>query len=88
MDDADLDMVVRGTLFASVGTQGQRCTTARRLFLHQSVYDNVLDRLKKAYLQVKVGDPLTGICSFCLLFLNLLYVMPLAFDQWDEAALQ
>ena len=60
MGDADLDMVVRGTLFASVGTQGQRCTTARRLIVHESVYDNVLERLKKAYQQVKVGDPLEG----------------------------
>ena len=60
MDDADLEMVVRGTLFASVGTQGQRCTTARRLILHEAVYDNVLERLKKAYQQVKVGDPLEG----------------------------
>lgn len=61
MEDADLDMVVRGTLFASVGTQGQRCTTARRLIVHESVYDNVLERLVKAYQQVKVGDPLEGI---------------------------
>ncbi|CAK8680073.1 unnamed protein product [Clavelina lepadiformis] len=58
MEDGDLDMVVRSTLFASVGTQGQRCTTARRLILHESIYDNVLERLKKAYAQVRVGDAL------------------------------
>jgi len=53
-------MVVRSTLFASVGTQGQRCTSARRLILHESIYDNVLERLKKAYSQVRMGDPLEG----------------------------
>jgi len=58
MEDADVDMVVRGTLFASVGTQGQRCTTARRLIVHESIYDTVLEKLKKAYSQVRVGDPL------------------------------
>jgi len=58
MDDADLDMVVRASLFACVGTAGQRCTTTRRLILHEKVYDQVLERLKKAYGQVKMGDPL------------------------------
>ena len=58
MDDADLDMVVRASLFACVGTAGQRCTTTRRLILHEKVYDQVLERLKKAYGQVKMGDPM------------------------------
>ena len=58
MDDADLDMVVPATLFACVGTAGQRCTTTRRLILHEKVYDQVLERLKKAYAQVKMGDPM------------------------------
>lgn len=58
MDDADLDLVVRGVLFAAVGTAGQRCTSCRRLLLHEKVYDEVLNRLKKAYTQVKSGDPL------------------------------
>nr|XP_039274368.1 alpha-aminoadipic semialdehyde dehydrogenase-like [Styela clava] len=58
MDDADLDLVVVGTLFGSVGTQGQRCTTTRRLIVHEKVYDQVLERLKKAYKQVRIGDPL------------------------------
>jgi len=56
-DDADLDMVVIASLFACVGTAGQRCTTTRRLILHEKVYDTVLERLKKAYAQVKIGDP-------------------------------
>jgi aldehyde dehydrogenase family 7 protein A1 len=57
-DDADLNMVVMSALFACVGTAGQRCTTTRRLILHEKVYDEVLQRLKKAYSQVKMGDPL------------------------------
>ncbi|XP_019881214.1 putative aldehyde dehydrogenase family 7 member A1 homolog [Aethina tumida] len=59
-DDADLNMVVQATLFACVGTAGQRCTTTRRLILHKNVYDEVLTRLKKAYQQVqnRIGDPL------------------------------
>lgn len=60
MDDADIDMVVRASLFACVGTAGQRCTTTRRLILHEKIYDTVLARLKKAYGQVKMGDPLAA----------------------------
>jgi len=56
--DADVDMVVRAALFACVGTAGQRCTTTRRLVIHEDLYDDVLLRLKKAYAQVKIGDPL------------------------------
>lgn len=55
---ADLEMVVRSCVFACVGTAGQRCTTGRRLILHESVYDEVVTRLKKAYSQIKIGDPL------------------------------
>lgn len=58
MDDADLNMVCTAVLFASVGTCGQRCTTTRRLLLHESVYDEVLGRLKKSYAQVRIGSPL------------------------------
>ncbi len=54
---ADLDLVVRGVAFAAIGTAGQRCTTLRRLFVHDSVYEALLPRLKKAYASVKVGDP-------------------------------
>jgi aldehyde dehydrogenase family 7 protein A1 len=58
MDDADIGLAVRSILFAAVGTAGQRCTTCRRLFLHESIYQNVLDQLIGVYKQVKVGDPL------------------------------
>lgn len=59
-DDANLDMVIQSAVFACVGTAGQRCTTTRRLILHAKVYDEVVDRLKKAYNQVltRIGDPL------------------------------
>ncbi|XP_066997946.2 alpha-aminoadipic semialdehyde dehydrogenase [Anabrus simplex] len=59
-EDADLDMVVRSSVFACIGTAGQRCTTTRRLIIHDKVYDEVLTRLKKAYQQIlsRVGDPL------------------------------
>ncbi|KAJ3354929.1 Alpha-aminoadipic semialdehyde dehydrogenase [Entophlyctis luteolus] len=56
--DADLELAVRACLFAAVGTAGQRCTTTRRLFLHEKIHDQFLDRLVKAYSQVKIGDPL------------------------------
>lgn len=57
-DDADVEMVVRSALFACVGTAGQRCTTTRRLIIHENLYDDILERLIKAYGQVKIGDPL------------------------------
>ena len=58
MDDADLDMVIRGTLFGAVGTAGQRCTSTRRLLCHHSVVDKVIDGLVGAYAQVSIGNPL------------------------------
>ncbi|KAB1209508.1 Aldehyde dehydrogenase family 7 member A1 [Morella rubra] len=58
MDDADIGLAVRSILFAAVGTAGQRCTTCRRLFLHESIYQEVLDQLIGVYKQVKIGDPL------------------------------
>jgi len=58
MDDADLEMVVRSTLFAAVGTAGQRCTTMRRLILHEKIHDEVIGRLLKAYEKVKIGNPM------------------------------
>ncbi|KAJ3128299.1 Alpha-aminoadipic semialdehyde dehydrogenase [Physocladia obscura] len=57
-NDADLDLAVRACLFAAVGTAGQRCTTTRRLFLHEDIHDTFVERLVKAYAQVKIGDPL------------------------------
>ncbi|KAJ3274848.1 Aldehyde dehydrogenase 7 member B4 [Terramyces sp. JEL0728] len=58
LPDADLDLAVRSVLFAAVGTAGQRCTTTRRLILHESIYDEFIQRLIKAYSQVKIGNPL------------------------------
>lgn len=58
MDDADLDLAVPASLFAAVGTAGQRCTTLRRLIVHRAVVDKVVDRLAEAYKQVRIGDPL------------------------------
>ncbi|KCV69262.1 aldehyde dehydrogenase (NAD+) [Fonticula alba] len=58
MDDADLDLAVRGVLFASVGTAGQRCTSCRRLLLHEKIHDEFIERLTAAYKQVRIGDPL------------------------------
>ena len=56
--DADLELVLRSVVFSCIGTAGQRCTTTRRLLLHESVHDLIVERLKKAYLQVVIGDPL------------------------------
>ncbi len=56
--DADLDMAVRGILFGAVGTAGQRCTSTRRLIVHQSIVDELVQRLAKAYQQISIGDPL------------------------------
>ena len=54
---ADLDLTLRGVAFAAMGTAGQRCTSLRRLFVHESLYDAFIPRLKAAYGSVKVGDP-------------------------------
>jgi len=54
---ADLDLAIRGIAFAAVGTAGQRCTTARRLIVHESIYENVVGRLAKAYETLPIGDP-------------------------------
>ncbi len=55
---ADLDLTLRGVAFAAMGTAGQRCTTLRRLFVHESVYDSLVPRLIAAYGSVKIGNPL------------------------------
>jgi aldehyde dehydrogenase (NAD+) len=54
---ADTDLALRAIAFAAMGTAGQRCTTLRRLFVHESLYDAFLPRLKAAYGSVPVGDP-------------------------------
>ena len=56
--DASLDLAVPSIVFGAVGTAGQRCTTTRRLIVHENIYDAVKEKLKKAYAQVKVGNPL------------------------------
>lgn len=54
---ADLDLTLRGIAFAAMGTAGQRCTTLRRLFVHDSVYDALVPQLAQVYGKVQVGDP-------------------------------
>lgn len=56
--NADLDIAVRGAVFGAVGTAGQRCTTTRRLIIHESLYETVKQKLKAAYGQLRIGDPL------------------------------
>lgn len=57
-EDADLDLALRAIVFGAIGTAGQRCTTIRRLFLHKSIAPKMIERLKSAYSQVRIGDPL------------------------------
>lgn len=57
---ADLDLAVRAILFSAVGTAGQRCTTLRRLIVHESIRDEVVEKLKKVYGSVSIGNPLEG----------------------------
>lgn len=56
--EADLDIAILGALFGAVGTAGQRCTTTRRLIIHEDVYDTVKNKLVSAYKQLRIGDPL------------------------------
>ena len=57
-EHADLDMALRGVVFGAVGTAGQRCTTTRRLIIHEKVFKAFRDRLVKAYGQLRIGNPL------------------------------
>jgi len=57
-DSADLENTLIGAVFGAFGTCGQRCTSTRRLIVHDSIYAEVKDRLSKAYAQLKIGDPL------------------------------
>ena len=54
---ADLDLALRGVAFSAMGTAGQRCTTLRRLLVHESIYDTLVPRLKQVYSSVSIGDP-------------------------------
>jgi len=56
--DADLEMALVGCLFGAVGTAGQRCTTTRRLIIHEDVYDEFKNKLVNAYKQLRIGNPL------------------------------
>jgi aldehyde dehydrogenase (NAD+) len=55
---ADLKMVIPGAVFGAVGTAGQRCTSTRRIIIHEEIYDKVKEALAKAYQQIKIGNPL------------------------------
>jgi aldehyde dehydrogenase (NAD+) len=59
--DADLDIAFLGSLFGAVGTAGQRCTSTRRLIIHENIYDAVKDKLVAAYKHLRIGDPLDQI---------------------------
>ena len=56
--DADINIAIRGALFGAVGTAGQRCTTTRRLIIHEDIYNSVKEKLVAAYKQLSIGDPL------------------------------
>jgi aldehyde dehydrogenase (NAD+) len=56
--NADIDMAIRGALFGAVGTAGQRCTSTRRLIIHEDVYDTIKEKLFTAYKQLSIGNPL------------------------------
>ncbi|GAA4306912.1 L-piperidine-6-carboxylate dehydrogenase [Compostibacter hankyongensis] len=56
--EADLDMALAGSIFGAVGTAGQRCTTTRRLIIHEEIYDRFKEKLVKIYGRLRIGDPL------------------------------
>jgi aldehyde dehydrogenase (NAD+) len=79
---ADLELALRGVVFSAVGTAGQRCTSLRRLFVHDSVYDALVSRLKQAYAKVPIGNPLeTGVLMGPLIDAR-------AFDNMQRALMQ
>ena len=57
-DDADVEMALRSVVFGAAGTCGQRCTTCRRVYIHESLYDSVVPRLVEIYKNLKIGSPL------------------------------
>ena len=57
-EEADLEMTLRAVVFGAVGTAGQRCTSTRRLIIHENRYNQVKEALIKAYRQIKIGNPL------------------------------
>jgi len=58
MEDANLELALKAVLFGAVGTAGQRCTTTRRVLLHEKIFDIFAEKLKKAYSSVRIGNPL------------------------------
>ncbi|MFT5052358.1 MAG: aldehyde dehydrogenase (NAD+) [Chlamydiales bacterium] len=58
MEDADMDMVLPAALFGAVGTAGQRCTSTRRILVHEKVADQLEERLLRAYEDIRIGDPM------------------------------
>jgi aldehyde dehydrogenase (NAD+) len=58
MDDSNIELALRAIVFGAVGTAGQRCTSTRRIILHEKIYDEIIRRLVKAYETVPIGDPL------------------------------
>lgn len=65
MPDANLELATRAAVFGAVGTCGQRCTTLRRLLVHESIYDEVKNKMVTLYPKVQIGDPLkdTTLCG-------------------------
>jgi acyl-CoA reductase-like NAD-dependent aldehyde dehydrogenase len=59
MKDANLDLAFKACTFAAVGTCGQRCTSLRRLLIHEDIFDQLTQKLVKAYTTVRIGDPLS-----------------------------
>ena len=57
-ESADMSMVVPAIVFGAVGTAGQRCTSTRRIIVHENIYDDLIEKVTSAYKQVKIGDPL------------------------------
>jgi aldehyde dehydrogenase (NAD+) len=57
-ESANMDLAIPGIVFGSVGTAGQRCTSTRRIIVHSSIYDKLIDKLINAYKQVRIGNPL------------------------------
>ncbi len=57
-ENADMEMAIRGSLFGAVGTAGQRCTTTRRLIIHERIFDEISQKLSTAYTQLRIGSPL------------------------------
>ncbi len=58
MEDANVELALKAVLFGAVGTAGQRCTSTRRVLLHEDLHDSFVESLKKAYASVPIGDPL------------------------------